>query len=421
MSTTPIDMQAAREQLAQSGWITRQTESFRHLSPPPAALWLGEQSTQAPTSGGDGWTLQPTKEQPHVRVGVQRLGTADAAERQQLFAGLPLPDAASRDDAAPFAWAHRALCHHGLRLQLERTDAGADVEAGDPVWLDLQYRAQDAVEAPLAVIEVGAGVQAVLVETHPVGSGADTLVQNLQLHVPLGAGASLVHLRVIEPRDQDQVAHHVHVKLAQGARYRQALIGEGSRYHLQRLLLDLEAEDASACAGTVLMNADTALDLQARVRHLAPRTHSQVQALALARDTARVVLNAHTYIAPGCDDADVHQRLSGVPLHGQPRLVLRPHMEILHDQVQATHGATWGALPEDALFYAQQRGIASNLARGLIVHGMANDLVNKAIGDDALAQALDAPRRMSRAIRRLLDDSADAPKGTPAPAESGHG
>jgi len=33
------------------------------------------------------------------------------------------------------------------------------------------------------------------------------------------------------------------------------------------------------------------------------------------------------------------------------------YLEILHDQVQATHGATWGALPEDALFYAQQRGI----------------------------------------------------------------
>ena len=34
-------------------------------------------------------------------------------------------------------------------------------------------------------------------------------------------------------------------------------------------------------------------------------------------------------------DLEVRQRLSGVALGGQPRMVLRPHLEILHDQVQA--------------------------------------------------------------------------------------
>jgi Fe-S cluster assembly protein SufD len=75
------------------------------------------------------------------------------------------------------------------------------------------------------------------------------------------------------------------------------------------------------------------------------------------------VANAYTRIAAGADDASVRQRLSGIALAGQPRMVLRPHLEILHDQVQAVHGATWGALPADALFYAGQRGLDEATAR----------------------------------------------------------
>lgn len=416
MNHAQADMLAAREHLARSGWITRKTEDFRHLPPPPAELWLGDAAAPADASPLElsGWTLQPTGHTLHTHTSAEWLDAADAAQRQQLFAGLPLPDAAG-DDAAPFAWAHRALCRQGLRLRVEQT-TGAPTSA-ESTWLTLQYQPRAPIEAPLAVIEIGAGVNAVLVETHghaTPGTRDWQLVQNLQLHVRLGAGASLTHLRVVEPHDDDQLAHHVHVKLARGAQYRQALIGEGSRYHLQRLLFDLEAEDASASAGAVLTASGMALDFQSRVRHLAPRTTSAVQALALARDRAQVVLNAHAHIAAHCDDANVHQRLSGIPVHGEPRLTLRPHLEILHDQVQATHGATWGSLPEDALFYAQQRGIANQVARGLIVRGMASEMLAQAIGDEALGEQLNAASRLTRAIARLLAEDAAAPAASGA-------
>jgi len=89
------------------------------------------------------------------------------------------------------------------------------------------------------------------------------------------------------------------------------------------------------------------------------------------------VSNAYTRIAPGADGADVRQRLTGIPLAGHPRLVLRPHLEILHDNVQAAHGATWGALPEAALFYAAQRGLNDARARALITEGMARALLER--------------------------------------------
>lgn len=422
MNHAQADILAAREHLAKSGWITRKTEDFRHLPPPPAELWLGDDAAEQPGALPfelAGWSLQTAGRTLHTHTTAQWLDAAAGPQRHELFAGLPLPEA-DGGDAAPFAWAHRALCRQGLRVRVDKTEAAPTPE--ESAWLALHYQPRAPIEAPLAVVEIGAGVRAVLVETHAhatPGTRDWQLVQNLQLHLRLGAGASLVHLRVVEPHDDDQVAHHVHVKLAQGAQYRQALIGEGSRYHLQRLVMDLEAPDASGTAGAVLTASGTALDFQSRVRHQARDTVSHVEALALARDRAQVVLNAHAHIAAHCSDANVHQRLSGIPLHGEPRLTLRPHLEILHDQVQATHGATWGALPEDALFYAQQRGIDSQVARGLIVRGMAGELLTTALGDDALTQMLDAPGRLTRAIRRLLAEDEPAPAA--AAKETGHG
>jgi Fe-S cluster assembly protein SufD len=75
-----------------------------------------------------------------------------------------------------------------------------------------------------------------------------------------------------------------------------------------------------------------------------------------------------------------------VPTAGHPKIILRPHLEILHDQVEARHGATWGALSEDALFYASQRGIDPDEARALIVDGMASALVASCIDDPALLE-----------------------------------
>jgi len=90
---------------------------------------------------------------------------------------------------------------------------------------------------------------------------------------------------------------------------------------------------------------------------------------------------------------------------------LRPHLEIHHDQVQASHGATWGALSDDALFYARQRGLDERSARGLIVHGMAGALLRRCFTDDPLLEALDIDELLRAAVARHLAPGEDASHG----------
>lgn len=402
MDSARADALAARSHLAERGWIPRSSEPFRHLPPPQASVWLGDEPDAASTASRleGGWQLHPVPTTPGVSVEARWLDAADAGQRRELLAGLPPP---GDGPAAPYAWAHRALVRDGLRLRV-----GGQARGDAPVWLRLDRRPGAAVEAPLLVIELLPGTRCVLVESHerdpgdPSGTCSHGTVQNLQVHVRLAEGASLQHLRVALPGAGDHIAHHVDVRLERDAVYEQCLLAGGSRYHLQRLAFDLNGARAAARTAGVLLAADAALDQQVQARHGAPHTRSGVHALALGSGAARMVANAHATIEPGCDEAQVRQRLAGIPTGGQPKLVLRPHLEIHHDQVQASHGATWGALPQEALFHARQRGLGERAAQAMILQGLAGAALAGALGEPGVLDEAGIEQHLAHAVERHL-------------------
>lgn len=410
MDTARADALSARNRIAAGAWIARSAQSFLHLPPPAAEVWLGESGPQQPGScdasplAGAGWTLHPLGQTPQGRVDARWLDAADPAQRAELFSGLPPP---GDEDAAPFAWAHRALVRQGLRLRIGSAQESRGGGLDETVWLQLRHQPRAEVEAPMLVIDMQPGAQVVLIETHereatPATTCQRALVQNLHVHLRLGTGATLRHLRFVAPGAQDRVAHHVHARLDRSAAYHQGLLASGCGYHLQRSAIELPGAQASArTAGVLLAHAST-LEQQVRITHGAAHTSSAVDALVLGSGSARIVVNTHTRIDPGADEADVRQRLSGIPTGGQPRLVLRPHLEIHHDRVQAAHGATWGAMPEDALFYAAQRGLSEREARALIIEGMARAALARSLDTPELMAVLDVDGWLARTVARHL-------------------
>ena len=407
MDSARADILAAESHLKAHGWIGRRSESFRHLPPPDLPQWQGESSSDtachAPLLAGTGWTLHPIGEVPARGVDARWLDALDPTQRAELFAGLPAP---GEDEAAPFVWAHRALCRQGLRLRISGAPGKAPSDQ-ETVWLHLRHQPRAQAEAPLLVLQIDEGVRCMLIESHEHDAAVcnQGLAQNLHAHIRLARGARLQHLRIAAPGPQDRTAHFVHATLAQDAHYAQALVASGGSYHLQRCAVQLQGAGAEARHAGLLLTGTQTLDHQIFSRLDAARSTSQVEALALASDSARVVANAYSRIAAGADDASVRQRLSGVALNGQPRMVLRPHLEILHDQVQAVHGATWGALPADALFYARQRGLDEVTARALIIEGMARAVLERCLDDADGATLLSqwlASDWLSQAIARHL-------------------
>jgi Fe-S cluster assembly protein SufD len=53
----------------------------------------------------------------------------------------------------------------------------------------------------------------------------------------------------------------------------------------------------------------------------------------------------------------------------------KPQLEIFADDVKCSHGCTVGRLNEEGLFYLQSRGISEKIARSLLLHAFAVDIL----------------------------------------------
>ena len=55
----------------------------------------------------------------------------------------------------------------------------------------------------------------------------------------------------------------------------------------------------------------------------------------------------------------------------------KPELEIYADDVACSHGNTIGALDEEALFYARQRGIPEAQARALLTEAFIGEVIDR--------------------------------------------
>jgi Fe-S cluster assembly protein SufD len=66
----------------------------------------------------------------------------------------------------------------------------------------------------------------------------------------------------------------------------------------------------------------------------------------------------------------------------------KPSLEIYADDVICGHGATAGAITDDALFYMQSRGLDEDSARVLLVKGFASEILER-VAIDSLRSHLE--------------------------------
>jgi Fe-S cluster assembly protein SufD len=260
MDSALADRLAARHHLQHAGLdCAASSEAF----PPPAAARAGRLDRRATPTPLRCEASHPVRRgldccSPCIAIGnhgasgmdARWLDALDPTQRSALFAGLPRPGNTGVDDeAAPFAWAHRALCRQGLRLRIQHA-AGQGCGG-------LRHRL--AAPAPPTARHQCRGAaawcwswkpwRALRAHRNPRARGpapaSHAVVQNLHTHIHLAAGAQLQHLRLALPWPNDRVAQHVHANgLPPGAHYAQALVATGASYHLQRTTLQLQAPSA---------------------------------------------------------------------------------------------------------------------------------------------------------------------------------
>lgn len=233
----------------------------------------------------------------------------------------------------------------------------------------------DGAHAARVSVDVAAGGKLTLLETYE-GEGA--YLGQTGLLFGLARDATVERI-VLAADDADGVTvSQAEVQLAPGAAFAQSMITSGARRQRLETLVRHPGGHATLRLDGVYLLADKRhADLTTVVTHAAVDGATQQLTKGVARDQARAVFQGKIIVAEGADRTDARMGHHALILSDRAEVDAKPELEIYADDVSCAHGNTVGALDEDALFYARQRGMPEADARALLTEAFIGEVIDR--------------------------------------------
>lgn len=398
---------AGREALDRLPPIARRLEAWRYTDPDglfKADLAPGPGATGSPLpapAAGPRLVIHNGRFSPHAST----LETLPAGVRTGGLAELVRADGErirpwlGRIAAEPshlLAALNTALIHDGAVIHIE---AGTAVP--DPIEIVFHYDAQTAQAAhPRCLICLGPGAQARVLERF---SGAGSGLHNGITEVRLGAGARLIHHRILDGHTPRWQLDGIHLDLEQGADYQGLLLALGGSWSRNEYYARF-AHPQTACTvqGLYTAGGRRLADVHLDLRHEAPGGVSRSRFKGLLHGTGRAVFDGRILVAPGAQHTDARLHNQNLMLAPGAEVDTKPQLEIYADDVQCAHGASIGQLDPSQLFYLRSRGIGEHTARRMLCRGFAAEIL-EGVEDDTLRG------RATEAVEAALDQALSEP------------
>jgi Fe-S cluster assembly protein SufD len=219
-------------------------------------------------------------------------------------------------------------------------------------------------------------------------SGTGRYLINPVTEIVVEEGAKLTHVRLFEDAVDAFNLSHLSARIGKDAGYDSHVLATGGALVRNEMRIELAAPgaDASLC-GAYLARAHQHTDHTTLLRHAAPHTTSRELYKGALDGAARGVFQGNIFVAEGADGTDGNMTNRTVLLSDKAEMDAKPQLEIYADDVKCAHGATIGALEEDALFYLRARGVPERQARELLVEGFVAEAFDS-LGNDAIVDLL---------------------------------
>jgi Fe-S cluster assembly protein SufD len=236
-------------------------------------------------------------------------------------------------------------------------------------------------------IRVLEGVSAVLLESH---AGEGDYIASYDLTISIAAGARLERILISEEDATAIVVVEADVSMAPGARFAQTILTSGAkRQRLETRVIHPGGGAIVRLDGVYLLAGKRHADITTVVTHSRRDGATDQLTKGFVSDQARGVFQGRIVVAPGADGTDARMGHHALVLSDRAEVDAKPELEIFADDVACAHGNTVGALDEEALFYARQRGIPDGLARAMLAQAFVGEVIDRIehAGARAAAQA----------------------------------
>jgi Fe-S cluster assembly protein SufD len=138
----------------------------------------------------------------------------------------------------------------------------------------------------------------------------------------------------------------------------------------------MEAERSeSHMYGLYFIKGHSHVDNHTVVDNVKPHCLSNELYKGIIDDNATAVFNGKIFVQQIAQKTNAYQSNKNILLSDGATVNTKPQLEIFADDVKCSHGCTVGRLDEEGLFYLRSRGISEKIARSLLVHAFAVDIL----------------------------------------------
>ena len=242
--------------------------------------------------------------------------------------------------------------------------------------------------SPRILLVAGDHSECTIMESyHTHGNGVPTFT-NVVSEVVIGEGARVHYTKVQqENKEAFQINYHK-VNHASNSYAHLTTLTLGGALVRNNLNIRLDGQNIdSYLNGLYVLDGTQVVDNHTLVDHAMPHCHSNELYKGIIDDKAQGVFNGKIWVRPDAQKTNAYQSNKNLLLSNEASMNAKPQLEIYADDVKCSHGATTGQLDEEALFYLRARGIGEGVARALLNHAFAADVIEQ-IENETIRQQL---------------------------------
>lgn len=380
------------ERLLELGLPTRKTEVYRYIK--LRSLFSENYTRSTPQ------TIDPSLIAPHIypecRGSVLVFVNGHYMPALSQLTALPSKLIISTLDEAARTYS-ALLNNHWTKAMKEETDSFAAINAAlqaDGAFIYLSPKT--VVEQPLQILHLidtrdqpmmilprlhvfaGAQSQMDLAISNVFLSGKNYFI-NSATELTLDEAAT-VRMSQTTLYDSPDVWHFdaLRASLKKNANFKSTHVTNGGQTVRNDYRVDLLGENCEATLnGLWMLEGKREAHANVLIDHHAPNCRSMQLFKGVLNDVSRSSFEGKIYVRQAAQKTEAFQLNKNLLLGQRCHADSKPNLEIFADDVKASHGATIGQLDDEQLFYMTARGIPPRNAKGMLVHGFYQDVLEQ--------------------------------------------
>ena len=265
-----------------------------------------------------------------------------------------------------------AFVHGGVFIHVKK---GQISEHPIYIYNITDARSENILSQPRSLVHISENAEVQLVETFAT-IGLQESFTNQVMELIVEKNARLEYYKIQNDASHTNQVSTTHIRQIGKSYTHTVTISLNGAIVRNNLSVILDAEYCEAhLYGLYLQKGQSHIDNHTVVDNVKPNCFSNEIYKGIIYDRATGVFNGKIFVQPQAQKTNAYQSNKNILLSDAASVNSKPQLEIFADDVKCSHGCTVGQLNEEGLFYLQSRGISEKIARSLLLHAFAVDIL----------------------------------------------